>query len=97
MQETRRLRQETRSLHYTWQTIEIVVLQAIVVHQQGRQDKALDLLEQAVDLASPGGWIRPFVESGAPIVELLKRMRKKAVRVDFIDQILAASPSPSPP
>jgi LuxR family maltose regulon positive regulatory protein len=70
--------------------IGIMVLQALALQKQGRTDEALAVLEAAVNLARPGGFIRPFVESG-PIVEgLLKRLVEKNVALDYIGQLLAA-------
>ena len=43
-------------------------------------------------MAKPGGWIRPFVEAGPPMVDLLMRLREQNVSVDYIDRILAAFP-----
>ncbi len=38
----------------------------------------------------PGGSIRPFVELGSPMAELLKRLLRQNVAVDYIGKILAA-------
>ena len=65
------LRQATESLHYGCQTLEIIALQAKVAHQQGRAEESSDCLQQAVNLAEPGGWIRPFFELGHPMAGLL--------------------------
>jgi LuxR family maltose regulon positive regulatory protein len=88
-----------RSQHNTFHMIGIMVLQALALQKQGRTEEALVVLEATVDLARPGGFIRPFVESG-PIVEgLLKRLAQKNIAAGYIGQILAAfTPSPlSPP
>jgi LuxR family maltose regulon positive regulatory protein len=45
-----------------------------------------------VALAEPGGWIRPFIEAGAPMADLLKQLRKRDASVDYINKILAAFP-----
>jgi ATP/maltotriose-dependent transcriptional regulator MalT len=54
----------------------------------------LDALKDVLGLAEAGGWIRPFVESGAPLADLLKELRKQDVTVDYINRILAAFPEP---
>jgi LuxR family maltose regulon positive regulatory protein len=54
----------------------------------------LDALKDVLGLAEAGGWIRPFVESGAPLADLLKQLRKQDVTVDYINRILAAFPEP---
>jgi LuxR family maltose regulon positive regulatory protein len=81
---------ETSALHYTCQMMEIVVLQALAYHGKGQSEKAMEVLEQAVAMGMPGGWIRPFVELGPPMADLLKRLTKQDVAVGYIKKILGA-------
>jgi len=69
--------------------IHMMPLLAMVYQKQGRVDKALTILERAVDLANPGGWIRPFVELGSPMANLLKKLIKNNVAVEFVGKLLA--------
>ena len=88
----------SRSQHNTFQMIGIMVLQAETLQKQERTDEALTVLEQAVDLARPGRFIRPFVESGPTMEGLLKRLAVKNTAVNYIKQLLAAfSQTPHPP
>jgi LuxR family maltose regulon positive regulatory protein len=81
---------ENRAVNNTFQTIIILPLLALAFKKQGRVDDALSALEQALDLAEPGGWIQPFVEIGPPIADLLTRLKHQGVAPDYIDQVLAA-------
>jgi LuxR family maltose regulon positive regulatory protein len=86
------LRQQCEAWRFSCQIIEIAVLQALALEKRGRADEALDALKDAVALAEPGGWIRPFVEAGEPMVDLLMRLRKQNISVDYIEKLLAAFP-----
>jgi LuxR family maltose regulon positive regulatory protein len=70
--------------------IGIMALQASVIQKQGRTDEALVVLEAAIDLARSGEFIRPFVELGATMEYLLKRLAEKNIALDYIGQLLAA-------
>jgi len=76
--------------HNTYQIIGIKVLQSLAIYRQGRLDESLNVLRQAVALGEPGGWIRPFVELGLPMADLLNRLIKKNFAVDYIGKLLAA-------
>jgi LuxR family maltose regulon positive regulatory protein len=86
------LRQHCEAWRFTCQIIEIAVLQALALEKRGRTLEALESLKDAVALAEPGGWIRPFIEAGAPMADLLKQLRKRDASVDYINKILAAFP-----
>lgn len=53
--------------------IELRALGAVASHQRGNDDAALDLVEQALALAEPEGYLSPFLTVGAPLRELLLR------------------------
>jgi LuxR family maltose regulon positive regulatory protein len=61
--------------------IEILTLRALAQHAQHDPD-AVNTIERALRLAEPEGYIRVFVEEGAPmaalLAELLKSLRRKA-------------------
>ena len=63
--------------HNTLQTIGILVLLTIVRHRQGQLEASLDVLEQAIALAEPGGVMRPFVEAGPSMAALLEQLQPK--------------------
>ena len=86
------LRQQCEEVAVAGQTYRDCGLQALALERQGRADKAMDALKDVLALAKPGGWIRPFVEAGPPMVDLLMRLRKQNVSVDHINRILAAFP-----
>ena len=47
-------------------------------------------MTEALALAEAGGFIRPFVDLGPQMADLLKRLQKQNVAVDYIESILAA-------
>jgi LuxR family maltose regulon positive regulatory protein len=83
------LRPAAEALRNTCQTIEILVLQSVALKKQGRSDEAFEVLEQTLALAEPGGWFYPFVESGPPMADLLKRAMKQGTHGDYAREILA--------
>jgi len=76
--------------HNTCQLIGIQALLATACEKQGKRGQAHSALERALELARPAGFIFPFLELGPPMAELLKRLPKQNVSVDFIEKLIAA-------
>jgi LuxR family maltose regulon positive regulatory protein len=82
--------------------IEILALRALAVESQGKDADALAALQQAVELARPGGFIRNFVDLGPPMQTLLLRLAGQgglaqqgfAPPTETVRRILAAFPEP---
>lgn len=55
----------------TGSEIELLVLSALAYAQQGKAEQAVQLLQQALLLASPQGYVRVFVDEGVPMAVLL--------------------------
>jgi LuxR family maltose regulon positive regulatory protein len=97
----------SQATHNTPQMIEILLLQTMACQKQGQTDQALASFEHAVTLARPGGYIRPFVNPGEPMADLLRRLLYQGKAADYIGRILTAfdshesvggqvAPSPQP-
>ena len=59
----------------TGSVIEILMLQAEALHASGEVNQAMERLSRALSLAEPEGYIRLFVDEGAPMAQLLVQMR----------------------
>ncbi len=57
----------------TGTVIDVLVLSALALQAAGQQDPALASLAQAVRLAEPEGYVRPFTVEGSAMVRLLDR------------------------
>ena len=76
--------------HNTFQLIRILSLQAMASDKQGHVQEAYGVLERAIALAAPGGFLFPFLELGTPMADLLQRQAEGASRSVFVGRILAA-------
>lgn len=56
--------------------IEILVLQALALRQADRE-RAMKLLEQALVLAEPSGYVRTFLDEGQPLAGLLHELTRR--------------------
>ena len=74
--------------------IEILALRAVALAAQGQAGAALAALQQALDLAQPGGFIRVFVDLGPPLQALLQRLGTNRLGAEMVRPILAAFPAP---
>ena len=83
-------RQQCESWHFTGQTIEIATLQAVAHHKLGRQELAETTLREAVALARPGGWVRPFVEAGPVMAQMLEHLDLESDDGSFVRRVLTA-------
>jgi LuxR family transcriptional regulator, maltose regulon positive regulatory protein len=92
-----KLLQHVESIHSTRKTIQVLALQAWAYDQQGRAREALDVLEYALTLARPNGFIRTFADLQplAKVLHELRKRRKSRQKVDrkvdtYLQSILAA-------
>ena len=70
------LLQHVETMHNTSKTIQVLALQALAYDLQGRTSEALEVLERALTLARPGGFIRTFANL-PPLVNVLQELRKQ--------------------
>jgi LuxR family maltose regulon positive regulatory protein len=86
----RKLLQLNEDNHNICHIIQITLLLAMVCKKQKRVEEAMQFLKRSVELAAPGGWIRPFAELGPSLADLLKGLLDKTVAADFIGKIFTA-------
>jgi LuxR family maltose regulon positive regulatory protein len=65
-------------------------LQALAYHALGDLASALSSLERALTLARPEGYVRIFVDEGAPMAQLLYQAVRAGLMPDYTGQLLAA-------
>ncbi|HUT19624.1 MAG TPA: LuxR C-terminal-related transcriptional regulator [Anaerolineae bacterium] len=70
--------------------IEVLGLEAMALRQQGNEKEALGVLERAIRLAEPEGFVRSFVEKGAPMRDLLELVQRRQVMPEYVARLLAA-------
>ncbi|HYP08823.1 MAG TPA: LuxR C-terminal-related transcriptional regulator, partial [Bryobacteraceae bacterium] len=70
--------------------LKAMVLQAVAYRAPGDKDKAVQVLREALALAEPGGFIRIFVDEGAPMAQLLSAASGRGMMPDYIGKLLAA-------
>lgn len=69
--------------------LKVMVLQALAHHTHGEKDTAVRLLDDALMLARPGGFIRLFVDEGLPMAQLLSEAAAHGVMPDYTGKLLA--------
>jgi LuxR family maltose regulon positive regulatory protein len=74
----------------TGSVIEILVLQALTHHARGDTPGALAPLERALTLAEPEGYVRVFVDNGAPMAALLRAVAKQQGSSTYVRRLLHA-------
>jgi LuxR family maltose regulon positive regulatory protein len=80
----------TNDLGLVSKTIELLVLNSLVLTEVGKKDEAVDTLEKALLLAEPGNYIRIFIDEGEPIQELLNQVTANKGLNDYVSRLLAA-------
>jgi LuxR family maltose regulon positive regulatory protein len=76
--------------------IEALALQSLLRWQPGDTAGALVILERALRLAEPEGYIRLFVDLGLPMARLLQEARSRHVKGEYVDSLLDAFGSDMP-
>ncbi len=81
--EVERLGQETVAL-------EVLLLQAQAQQALGRPAEALAALRQALQRGEPAGYVRLFLDEGAPLAALLRLAAARGVAPAYVQRLLAA-------
>jgi LuxR family transcriptional regulator, maltose regulon positive regulatory protein len=82
--------QRTEDQGWADEQLRTLVLQAVAQHALGEEERAARSLSDALALAEPGGFIRLFVDEGAPMADLLSAAAAQGSRPDYAGRILAA-------
>ncbi len=88
--------------------IEVCALKALALHALGDTSSALASLERSLALAEPEGYVRTYVNEGAPMSRLLREAASQGIHAEYANKLLSAfkvseygrmeeMPSPTPP
>src|SRR5206468_3530240 len=73
------VRRQAKAKGWEDERLKVMVLQAVAHHVHGEKDKAVQFLGGALALAGPGGFIRLFVDEGAPMAHLLSEVAYQGI------------------
>jgi LuxR family maltose regulon positive regulatory protein len=84
------LRRQADKKGWADERLRVLVLQAVAHHAHGDKNEAVQLLGDALALAEPGGFIRIFVDEGAPMALLLSEAAARGMMPDYTSRLLVA-------
>jgi LuxR family maltose regulon positive regulatory protein len=84
------LRRQAEEKGWQDERLKVMVLQAVAHQAHGEQQMAARLLDEALALAEPGGFIRTFVDEGLPMAQLLSAAVAQGIMPDYTNKLLAA-------
>jgi LuxR family maltose regulon positive regulatory protein len=90
------LRQRAEAQGWADERLAMLALEAVVLRSAGEAGKALRVLGSALALAKPEGFIRSFVDEGAPMARLLAEALAAGVEPTYARRLLAAFPVAEP-
>jgi LuxR family maltose regulon positive regulatory protein len=76
--------------------IEMQLISALILHEQGELEKALSVLKNSITLAQPEEHIRLFVNEGPAMARLLSEALNRGIAPDYVRRLLAAFPIDEP-
>jgi LuxR family transcriptional regulator, maltose regulon positive regulatory protein len=83
-----RLQQNAEKADRNGNLVEILLLRALAIQATGNIPKAVDHVVRALQLAEPEGFIRIFIDLGAPIAALLKEAARRNIAPDYVHRLL---------
>jgi LuxR family maltose regulon positive regulatory protein len=81
---------QAEGAYNTRQIIQISALQSLVLHALRRQAEAFRVFERALSLAEPCGFVRTFLDLGAPMAALLSAFATQRGESEYTRSLLAA-------
>ncbi|MHB9146723.1 MAG: response regulator transcription factor [Symbiobacteriia bacterium] len=69
--------------------LKVMALQAVALQAHGEKDQAAQLLGDTLTLAEPSGFIRLFIDEGAPMANLLSAGAAQRIAPDYVAKLLA--------
>jgi LuxR family maltose regulon positive regulatory protein len=84
------LRRQMEAKNWADERLRVLALQAVALHLGGDASQAGQVLSEALALAEPGGFIRLFVDEGAPMAELLCAAAGQGAATGYVRRLLAA-------
>jgi LuxR family maltose regulon positive regulatory protein len=85
------LGEQVKAQHQRCQLVDILLLQALAQELSGARKVAQELLEQALEIAAPADWSRPFAEVGETMLPLIEAARDRGIEPEFADRLLGRS------
>jgi LuxR family maltose regulon positive regulatory protein len=70
--------------------MEVLVLRALALRAQGEKEQALNVLEGALSLGEPQGFVRTFVDEGQAMADLLREAAARGMAPEYVNKLLAA-------
>jgi LuxR family maltose regulon positive regulatory protein len=67
--------------------IELLIIQALAYQVQGDLSQASEILQRALTLAEPQGYIRIFVDEGEPMMALLQEAAKSGIVPQYVREL----------
>jgi LuxR family maltose regulon positive regulatory protein len=77
--------------------LDILVVQSLAHQSLGESAAALVAIERALRLAQPEGYVRTFVDEGAPMAALLRTVSRSGTARDYARQLLSTFATPEEP
>ena len=82
------MRQQVDVKGWESERLKVMVLQAVALHAHGETEQAVQLLRDALSLAEPGGFVRTFVDEGAPMAQLLYKAAAQGIMPGYARKLL---------
>ncbi|WP_129677063.1 LuxR C-terminal-related transcriptional regulator [Candidatus Chloroploca sp. Khr17] len=90
-------RQQAEANGWPDERLKALILQAVAHQALGEKETAIVVLVEALTLAAPDGIIRPFVEAGPLLVQVLAVAAARGIKPAYVRTLLAAVATETPP